>query len=119
MRALPAIRDTSTTTATWRLNVRPLYATILPLGMKAEALLLLRAIGDRETATGLLGVGDLIEATGLDPEIVVNELERLLRSGYVSGKLQKTFSGGDPRPWFVVNPLLSERGSNVLEQSTS
>jgi hypothetical protein len=86
--------------------------------MKAEALLLLRAIGDRETATGLLGVGDLIEATGLDPEIVVNELERLLRSGYVSGKLQKTFSGGDPRPWFVVNPLLSERGSNVLEQST-
>lgn len=84
--------------------------------MKTEALAVLRAIGDRETSTGLVSVGDLIDATGLDPEVVVNELERLLRSGYVTGKLQRLISGGDPRPWFIVNPLLSERGFNLLEQ---
>ena len=87
----------------------------MPLSL--DSVTVLGALRDRETATGLVSVGDLIEATKLGPDVVVNELERLLRGRYVTGRLQRLLSGGDPRPWFVVNPLLSDRGAEVLRET--
>lgn len=82
-------------------------------------LAVLKAVAERETATGLVSVGDLIDATNIDPQVVVNELGRIVQGGYVTGELQKLMSGGDPRPWFLVNPLLTERGRALLDEQHS
>ncbi len=88
------------------------------MGIGAAALTVLKAVAERETANGLISVGDLIDATNLEPQVVVNELERLIRGGYVTGEVQRSFTGGDPRPWLVLNPLLSDRGSALVEAET-
>jgi hypothetical protein len=83
--------------------------------MKPETLAVLRVVAQRETASGLVGMGELIDAVGLEPNVAVNEVERLLREGYITCDLQKLMSGSDPRPWFLVNPLVSEKGGSTLE----
>jgi len=71
------------------------------------------------TDEGIVGIGEVIDATGFEPHVVVNEVERLLREAYITGELQRLITGGDPRPWFLVNPLISEKGNDALETFAS
>ena len=87
--------------------------------MKPETLAVLQALAKRETASGIVGIGEVIDATGFEPHVVVNEVERLLREAYITGELQRLITGGDPRPWFLVNPLISEKGNDALETFAS
>lgn len=79
----------------------------------------LEAIAHRESAHELLSVRALIDATGLEPMEVADEVERLVREGLISGKFTKTLSGGDPSPWFLAGPLITQRGRAALRGRTS
>lgn len=83
--------------------------------LRPEAVAVLRALSGRETAAGLVSIAELVDDTGLDPMVVVNEVERFIRAGVITGRLQKLMSGGDPRPWFLVNPLISDHGREILD----
>jgi hypothetical protein len=63
----------------------------------------------------LMSVGEIALETGLDPNVVAVELERLQEAGYVTGPLIKvTSSGDDLSGWFLRNSSLSERGMRAL-----
>jgi predicted nucleotide-binding protein len=81
-----------------------------------ETLQVLAAVADRESAHNLVSISALIEATGLEPMRVADEVERLMREGLISGRFQKTLSGGDPSPWFIVGPLITSVGQLALKQ---
>ncbi len=65
---------------------------------------ILAYIAEHEADQPLLSIGDLSDAIGIEPKYVTVEVERLLGAGYVAGELQKTLTGGDPRPWFLIQP---------------
>jgi len=61
-----------------------------------------------------LSIGEIADDTSLEPEHVVTELERLIEGGYVAGPLRKLMSGGDLRPWFIVSPRLTDKGTRAV-----
>jgi hypothetical protein len=78
------------------------------------ALPILDCVHDAGGKTGFLSVGAIAAATGIPPNDVVDEVERLCAAGYLTGPLQKLGSGGDVRQWFLENSLLRERGMRVV-----
>ncbi|MHB8325639.1 MAG: hypothetical protein ACYDEA_00355 [Candidatus Dormibacteria bacterium] len=75
---------------------------------------ILAHIAQHEAERGVLQVGALADATGIGPQHVAVEVERLIEAGYIAGQLQKLLSGGDPRPWFLTQPRLTEPGARML-----
>ncbi|MDA8332301.1 MAG: hypothetical protein M0027_14095 [Candidatus Dormibacteraeota bacterium] len=71
---------------------------------------ILAYVAEHEAEGVVLTVGTLAEATGIDPQHIVVEVERLIEGGYIAGTLQKLATGGDRRPWFLTHPRLTERG---------
>ena len=53
-------------------------------------------------AGAITNIGEIADATGLDPDVVVLELERLIGGGYVDGDLAKLLTGGNVRPWTLA-----------------
>ncbi len=62
----------------------------------------------------LVNIGQIAAGTGLDPNEGTDEVERLCAAGYLTGPLTKMMTGGDPRPWFLENSHLGERGLRVV-----
>jgi hypothetical protein len=62
----------------------------------------------------LPNVGDIADALCADPMAVATEIDRLADAGFIRGRLHKTMSGGNPRPWFIEDPELAERGARVV-----
>ena len=82
---------------------------------ESRALPIMRYAAEHESEQRLVNIGELASATGIDPNDVVVEVERLTESGYIAGRLQKLMTGGDPGPWFIDKPLrLTERGARAL-----
>jgi hypothetical protein len=79
----------------------------------ATAVPLLEFIGEHE-GFGVVSIGELADATGLDPTAIAVELERLIADEFVDGEVKKLMSGGDVRPWRVVSPRLAERGARTV-----
>lgn len=74
---------------------------------------ILEALHERE-AEFYTQIGDLADALSLDPMDVVREVERLIRDGYLTGKLGKVMSGGNPRPWHLSSFALTGDGARVI-----
>jgi hypothetical protein len=81
---------------------------------ESRALPILRYVAEQETEGRFLSVRDIADATGIEPRIVANELDRLVEGGYIAGEFQKLMSGGDPNPWFLTAPRLTPRGIQGL-----
>ena len=81
---------------------------------ETRALPILRYIADHEGEQQFINIGQLAEATRIEPNLVTVEVERLLDAGYIPGELVKTATGGDPRPWFLDRPRLTERGGRAV-----
>jgi hypothetical protein len=77
----------------------------------SRALPILEAVREVEGSdeSYLLGTGALADRTGLDPNHVVVEVERLIDAGYLAGKLGGPMSGGYVRPWHISNASLLAR----------
>lgn len=56
-----------------------------------------------------LNMGAIAAGTGLEPNEVTDEVERLCAAGYLTGPLHEMGTGGDVRPWFLENSHLGER----------
>lgn len=69
---------------------------------------------ERTDESFLLQIGWLADRTGLDPNDVVLEVERLIEDGYLSGRLGGPLSGGDVRPWHVANARLAPDGARAV-----
>jgi hypothetical protein len=82
---------------------------------ETRALPILRYIAAHEADDTFITVGDLADATGIEAKLVTLEVERLLDGGYIPGALRKSLSGGDPRPWFLEESRLTERGARALD----
>jgi hypothetical protein len=62
----------------------------------------------------IVNIGQIAAGTGLEPNEVADEVERLCDAGYLTGPLRKMMSGGDTRPWFLENSHLGEKGLRVV-----
>ncbi|MGO8870285.1 MAG: hypothetical protein ACLQPH_02585 [Acidimicrobiales bacterium] len=60
--------------------------------------------------SGFCSIGAIAAGTGIEPNDVTDEVERLCDAGYLRGPLHKALSGGDTRGWFLENSHLGERG---------
>lgn len=58
-------------------------------------------------------MAELAEATGLRPELVTPEVERLISSGHLAGELRKYLSS-DLTSGRLVPPQLGERGARAV-----
>lgn len=58
-------------------------------------------------------VGALADAVGRDPMAVAREVDRLIAAGYLSGRVRKSMTCGDARPWTAMVDL-AERGLRVV-----
>ena len=88
-----------------------------PVGVdlwETRALPILRFIAEQEGQQRLITIGELAEATGVAPNLVTVEVERLLEAGYIPGRLRKSRTGGDPTPWFLDQARLTERGARAV-----
>jgi DNA-binding IscR family transcriptional regulator len=47
---------------------------------------------------GPVNVGEIADNLGVDPNVLVNELDGLASADYLEGEVIKTLTGGDPRP---------------------
>jgi len=56
----------------------------------------------------------MADALGVDPMALDRELECPATAGYITGEIRKMMSGGDPRPWFLMNPEVAERGARTI-----
>ena len=81
---------------------------------ETRALPILRHIAAHEGEQRFINIGELAEATGIEPNLVTVEVERLLDAGYIAGDLVKSMTGGDPRPWFLDKSRLTERGARAV-----
>jgi hypothetical protein len=81
---------------------------------ESHALPILRYVADHESEMGFVNIGQLADATGLDPNRVVVEVQRLIGDGYLPGELQMLMTGGDPRPWFLTSARLTGKGARAL-----
>jgi hypothetical protein len=81
---------------------------------QTRAVPILQFIASHETELRTLTVGQISEGTGIDPKLVVPELERLIDGGYIPGELKKLMSGGDVRPWRLSSPRLTDIGAQAL-----
>jgi DNA-binding MarR family transcriptional regulator len=81
---------------------------------ETRALPILRYIAEHEGEQRFINIGELAEATGIEPNLVTVEVERLLDAGYIPGELVKMGTGGDPRPWFLDKSRLTERGARAV-----
>lgn len=77
-----------------------------------RAVPILRYVQEREGPIGVVGIGDIANATELTAEQVTVEIERLISSGYLSGPVNKSM--GPMEGWFLVSPRLLERGVQAL-----
>lgn len=62
----------------------------------------------------IITIGKLAEVVDSDAASVADEVERLIRGGYMTGNLRKLLTGGDPSPWPLVGAKLLERGARVV-----
>lgn len=76
---------------------------------------ILAHIAQHETEGGVLRIGALAEALGVDPQHTVVEVERLIEGGCIAGTLQKALTGGNPGPWYLTDPRLTDRGVREVE----
>jgi hypothetical protein len=88
------------TTDTWHSRAVPILEAV-------------RDVEGMEEAYGLQ-IGYLAERTGLDPNHVAVEVERLIEGGYLAGTLAKPMSGGDVRPWRVSSARLAPTGARAV-----
>jgi hypothetical protein len=61
----------------------------------------------------LIEIGELADATGIAPNLVAVEVDRLVESHYIPGPLTK-WAENDPRRWFLGGARLTERGARAL-----
>ncbi len=82
----------------------------------SRAVPILRAVREVEGTdeSYVLQIGSLADRTGLDPNHIVVEVERLIDDGFLAGKLAKLMTGGDVRPWHVNNARLAPSGARAL-----
>lgn len=81
---------------------------------RSVALPLMEYIHEHGGMLTVLSVEQLSSGTGLEPLVVAEEIDRLAEAGYLAGGLQKTMTGGDPRPWFLKRAALAEKGLRVV-----
>ena len=82
---------------------------------ETRALPILKVVAAHEAEHPFLDIGSLADETGIPPELIIPEVERLLGDGYLPGQLQRLASGGDPRPWFLTEARLTGKGARALE----
>jgi hypothetical protein len=82
---------------------------------ESRALPILKLVGELESKQRTLTIGQISDATGLPPDLVVPEVERLIDDGLIPGELKLLMSGGDPRPWRLTQPRLTGRGARAIE----
>jgi hypothetical protein len=81
---------------------------------ETRALPILRYIAIHEgERKPLIEIGELADATGIAPNLVAVEVDRLIESNYLPGPLTK-WSENDPRHWFMGGARLTERGARAL-----
>jgi len=79
-----------------------------------------RALPIMEVVTGyedegrdIVTVGEIAEATGLQSQAVLTELNRLVSEGFVAERVEENF-GGDPGAADLYNPSLREKGARAI-----
>jgi hypothetical protein len=82
----------------------------------SRAVPVLEAIDAREGVGNIVSIGDLAHATGLDPDEIGVEVERLIADGFVDvqEEVLKPWTARSARPWTLVSPRLAERGARVV-----
>ena len=71
----------------------------------------MKAIATDESVTSLWMIPELAEAAGLDAEVVLVELSRLIQAGYVDAHIEVM---GAAENSHVMNAHLSERGARAV-----
>lgn len=61
-----------------------------------------------------VSIGEMPQATGLEPLDIADEVECLATDGFLRGKLQRTLSGGDPKPSFLTSAGLTAKGARAV-----
>jgi hypothetical protein len=74
---------------------------------------ILEFVDVRGKEADIVTVGAIAAATGLEPNDVADEVQRLCNAGYLVGPLQMV-GGMDARPYFLENSLLGEKGLRVV-----
>lgn len=78
------------------------------------ALPVLEAVAALEGEEDLLSMPELARRAGVEVDLVMVEVDRLLAGGYLGGEVNKVMMGGDPEGVRLMDPVLLERGARAV-----
>jgi len=75
---------------------------------------ILEFVHENGAQMGIVNIRQIAAGTGLEPNEIADEVERLCAAGFIMGPLRKMQSGGDTRPWFLESSHLGEKGLRAV-----